>query len=131
MKPLSKQDLPLTAPEEQLDISKEIIEKFEIAFKQSPSLGLPPTFPAVSLKGVFQIVNDLRIDWRNLLHATQRFEYLKTPEIGWRVTVSTKLIDWKFRANTHWLQFLTEWKQNGETNPVVRSKTLILVKEPS
>ncbi|MDB5038876.1 MAG: hypothetical protein JWQ35_2404 [Bacteriovoracaceae bacterium] len=84
---------------------------------------------AVSMKGVFEFLNEFEIDWRKLLHATQSFTYHSPIKIPLEAISETKLADVKFRNSIHWLSFETQVKDKATSKPLITSKSLLLVRE--
>jgi len=125
-----KTEFPLRARPQKWVVDDIQIEKFHKALRWNTSI-LPPTIYSIFLSGVFEIVNDLKVDWKNLLHATQAFEYGEPLSVPTEGTAETVLKDVKFRAKTYWMQFETVATANASRAVVVRSKTLLLVKAES
>lgn len=126
----SKESLPLKAPPQKFVISDDIVSKFYKAFNVTTPTGdwMPPTLAALALQGVFSIINEMKVDWRGLLHATQNFEYHSPiqkddPLIAW-----AELTDCRLRAGMYWLQFKTEVLNEKTQEKRVTSKSLIMVK---
>ena len=128
MRAPEKSELPLRAAPFDFRLDENRRELFCKAFR-SQSSALPPTWGAMALKGVFEIVEELEVDWRRLLHATQSFTYGQTPTLPCSAKAQTELLDCRYRAATHWLQFVTEVRDADSNALLLTSKTLILVKD--
>lgn len=122
-----KTELPLNASPQTIFFDETLRSKFCKAFK-SDRADMPPTTGAVALTGVFQILNSLNVDWKGLLHATQRFVYHQEIKPGTRVQALTKLKDARVRAGMAWLQFETNLVDEVTRQPYVDSFSLIMVK---
>lgn len=127
MKVPSKEELPLHAPDQPVHIDETRLSAFRRAFRKT-SKKTPPTLGAVGLQGVFKIVNQLEVDWRNLLHATQSFHYHEPVTAPTDVVFKTKLADCKFRAGMYWLQFESDMVDSATQKPLLSLKSLLMVK---
>jgi hypothetical protein len=130
MKIPSKEELPLQAEKQLLSLDSDRTALFHKAFR-SQGTEIPATVTAIMMKGVFDLVNKMQVDWKNLLHATQTYTYNKALTTPSQLHAQTKLVDCKFRAGMHWLNFETPIFQDGETEASIVSKSLIMVKEDS
>ena len=129
MKVPTAAELPLAAPAEIFEIDARKIAEFQRAFGESlDAAAVPPTLGAMTLKGVFTIVNSLEVDWRNLLHASQKFEYLQKISPPCSLSAVSRLIDLKFRAQMYWMNFETEVRDVRTSEIVIVSKSLLMVK---
>jgi hypothetical protein len=124
----SKESLPLKSPSFSFELDEAKVAKFKSAFKSS-SKAVPPTATAMMMKGVFDLIQDFKVDWKHLLHATQSYQYIKPLELPTRLRAESSLMDHRFRAGIHWLNFETPIYQHDEKEPSVVCKTLIMVKE--
>lgn len=124
-----KEQLPISSDSLVVDIDHAKVALFQKSFGQDNSSQLPMTWGAIGLQGIFQILNNIQVDWKKLLHATQKFEYGEKPGIPFRAISSAQLIDIKFRAQIYWLSFEATMRDEKTNNVLVKSKTLILVRE--
>ncbi len=128
MKIPSKEELPLEAKEEYLSLDETTLQKFRKAFRDS-ELSVPPTVFSVGLKGIFQILNSMDVDWKNLLHASQSFHFYRSPRENQRLKLQARLVDVKYRASMHWLQFEVEGFDEKSMESVGLSKSLIMIRD--
>jgi len=129
MKLPEKTELPLRAPQQDLNLDEGKVAQFHKAFASSEATYVPLTATSVMMKGVFDLVNQMQVDWKNLLHATQSYIYHSPLKGPTHLRGETKLIGCKFRAKLHWLNFETLIFRQGESEPVITCKTLLMVKE--
>lgn len=122
-----KSALPLISPDRSLFFDKNLIKPFNEAFG-SPEESIPPTWSAIALQSIFDLLNQLQVDWKKLLHATQRFEYLSNPQIASALICKTQLTDIKLRGGIYWLNFESVCLEKESSYEIVKSKTLILVR---
>lgn len=122
-----KSELPIRAALQTLSIDEASIAAFHKAFRQK-STTVPATFAARGLTGVFEIVNALQVDWRNLLHATQTFIFNRPLKIPSTLTCQAQLKDSRIRAGMLWLQFECQLMDETQTQVFVTSKSLIMVR---
>lgn len=120
--------LPLKAAAQKLQLSPQLILKFQKAFGSKESNRIPPTFAAVALQGVFEILNTMKVNWKGLLHASQSFDYLKPVRFNQELTAEASLVDARFRAGMHWLQFEARIKDSTSGEDLILAKSLIMVK---
>jgi hypothetical protein len=124
-----KEELPISADPLELEIDQARIDLFQKSFKNTHSQHLPPTWGAVGLQGIFALLNRFEVDWKKLLHATQKFEYGEKPSIPFSAKSETKLVDVKYRAQIYWLSFEGTISDQRSNSILVKTKTLILVRE--
>ena len=124
----TKESLPIKSAEFSYELDEARLSLFRSAFKGS-SKKVPPTSTAMMMKGVFDLLQDMKVDWKLLLHATQNYEYLKPLEVPTRLRAETSLMDHRIRAGMHWLNFETPIYQHDEKEASVICKTLIMIKE--
>lgn len=127
MKIPEKSELPIVAPLQTLELSAESIAAFHRAF-QSSSKSIPWTYGAKALQGVFHIVNELQVDWRHLLHATQSFQVHSTLKLNQKLISEARLLDCRVRAGMAWLQFEILLKESQSSEILMTAKSLIMVK---
>lgn len=123
-----KSSLPLCAEDILLTIDESKLQEFHTAFKDRLRY-MPPTLMAMAMKGVFDLINQMQVDWKRLLHATQSFTYVKPIQVPSQVRAKAKLLDLKYRAQTHWLQFEIQVLDENSKDLLVTARTLILVKD--
>lgn len=126
----TKDQLPLSAPRQDIEVDAELVQKFRRSF-QSSRQSPPLTLGAVALQGVFALLKSMNVDWRGLLHATQKFEYTRPIHLGAKLSATTQLIDCRLRAGMYWLNFKTDLMDKSSQDIVVSSRSLIMVKESS
>ena len=126
-----RETLPLKAAPHEIHLTPELLSKFNKAFASKHSGGVPPTFAAVALKGVFEMLNAMNVNWKGLLHATQSFEYLKPVVHNQKLRAETSLVDARLRGGMHWLQFEARLKDALSEEDFLLSKSLIMVKAES
>jgi hypothetical protein len=122
-----KSQFPLKAKPQTILIDEAKVALFHKAFRESEAY-IPPTLGAIALKGVFEIVDSLQVDWRKLLHATQQFTYHSPVPIPCRARGESKLMDCKLRAGMFWLSFVTELVEEESNKILITSKSLIMVR---
>lgn len=127
MKILSKSLLPLFASPQNLTIDAACVEKFNLAFNRK-SAEPPPTILAAGLKGVFEILNHLEVDWHHLLHATQSFQFERPLTTPMNLVMRASLKDIRVRGQTAWLHFDVQSIDEGSQQTVATSQSLILVR---
>lgn len=125
-----KSELPLFAKPQEILFDDQRIASFQKAFRESKKY-TPPTYGAAGLQGVFEIVDTLKTNWRDLLHATQSFTYHSKLVVPCSLVTQAKLLDCRLRAGMYWLTFETEGKDKNTNALVLTSKTLIMVKAPT
>ncbi len=125
----NKEDLPISADPIEFEIDQARIDLFQKSFRNTKSQSLPPTWGAVGLQGIFALLNRFEVDWKKLLHATQKFEYGEKPSIPFPARSETKLVDVKYRAQIYWLSFEGTISDQRSSSILVKTKTLILVRE--
>lgn len=125
----SKNELPLVADPIIFEIDDKKVKSFQTAFRQPECTSLPPTWASVGLQGIFALLNQLNVDWKKLLHATQKFEYGIKPSVPFSAKSETRLTDIKYRGQIYWLSFEGIITENYSNEKLVQSKTLILVRE--
>lgn len=125
-----KSELPLRAKPQTFVLDEQRLSLFRGAFG-STSGEIPPTVGAFALQGVFEILNSLHVDWKGLLHATQRFRYIHPFTQDQSLSAETSLRDARRRGGMIWLQFVTELSDTKTHQLIAESSSLIMVKEVS
>lgn len=128
MQSLENQKLPLCAAPLEFELSQDFIAGFQKAF-QWKSSSIPPTFAARAFSGMFQLLKELEVDWRGLLHTSQSFEYLRPFYAGQKLLAESQLSKYRFRAGVHWLQFESRLCDRESGDEVLRARSLILVED--
>ena len=103
------------------------VDQFHKAFKDQTKY-TPPTIMALAMKGIFQLLNQFQIDWKNLLHASQSFTYHESLLIPSKLHAETKLVTLRFKAQMHWLAFVSEVKTEADQKLLITSKSLLMIK---
>jgi hypothetical protein len=123
-----KSDLPFKSPDTHLVIDDNKLAEFHRAFRDKLTY-TPPTLMAVSMRGIFNLLDHFQTDWKKLLHATQSFTYHTELQVPAELKSTTALIDVKFRAAHHWLTFETSIADARTGALVISSKSLLMVRE--
>lgn len=87
---------PITHKEN--EVTKEWASQFSASVLNEFSRGMVPTFATVFRSLEMEMVNRLGVDWRNLLHTEQEFEYHSSFEIGDQPKTVSRLKDKKVRV---------------------------------
>jgi hypothetical protein len=109
-------------------ISQSVVDAFNNATESKHSFGIPLTFCTVFRKCEFQWLYDLNVDFRNLLHTDQEYEYLRPLKVGDRPLIRTRLIDKKVRRSMNFYTLQTEVHCDGEIAILARSS--FVIREP-
>jgi hypothetical protein len=128
MKAIQQEELPLTSEAKEFVIDESLVGQFNDCFKHQGK-GRPPTLGVKSLTAMFDILNALEVDWKQLLHINQSFDYLKDFALPMPVTSQVQLVKHRFRAGGHWLQFETEIKEKESGDLLIRSRSMVMVAE--
>jgi hypothetical protein len=95
-----------------------------------PADGVPPTYAAVYALGTtaVQLFQDREaaVDFANLLHAEQEFEWERHPRVGETVTSRGRVAADLERRGMRFITFETDVTAGGE--PVCRSRALFVVR---
>ncbi len=126
----TKNGLPHRSSAKIWNLDDEKAKAFQTALKTKNPWPLPPTWGAIALDGIFEILNNLEVDWRHLLHGSQSFTF-DTPVLAKpiRVESQAELVDYRHRNGVHWLNFETAIRNAENAEILIRSKSLIFVKE--
>ena len=107
------------------------VAAFAAALGSDPTQGVPPTFAAVyALASTApQLFADAEaaIDFANLLHAEQEFEWERQPEVGETLTAQGRVSSDSVRRGARFVRFETEVRAaTGEA--VCRSNALFVIR---
>lgn len=127
MKALDESDFPIKH-QMKLEFTEADVKAFQNVLHQQSS-AIPPTLWVKALKGVFALIDELQIDWRKLLHVSQRFEYRNPLPIPVKVNSEARLVRMKSRAGAKWLYFENELTAVGSTDVGVFVEALIVVQD--
>lgn len=79
---------------------------------QFPSDQIPPTIVCKSFDGLFELFKKLELNFKELLHTAQSFEFLKALELNEELVSETSLVKFRSRGPMHFLFFESElWSQ--------------------
>jgi hypothetical protein len=123
----SKEDLPLEVEPEKFSVTQATTCLFHKAFRDKKDY-FPPTLAATALKGMFNLLNRMQVDWKKLLHATQSFEYHSKIPLPCEILARTQLTDIKLRAGIYWMSFEIRLFGLSDNELYVTSRSLILVR---
>lgn len=107
MREIDPNSLPIQSKEIVMEIDPARITRFNALLGRKKS-DAPLTLGAISLPGVFEILNQLEVDWSKLLHISQKFEFENHDPQPKQMKAVSRLKRHRFRAGSHWLQFETE-----------------------
>jgi len=107
MRQIDSNTLPIESEEIVMEIDPGHIARFNNLLGRK-NTNAPLTLGAISLPGVFEILNKLEVDWSKLLHISQKFEFDNHDPHPKRMKAVSRLKRHRFRAGSHWLQFETE-----------------------
>lgn len=128
MKLPKEEEIPVRAREYRFKLSPEIIERFRSAFAWRSS-SIPPTVVARAFTGMFELLNEMQVDWKKLLHTSQSFEYLAPIEENQELTARTQLVKLKKRGTTYWLQFESSLTESESGKDILKAQATILVED--
>ncbi|MDQ6742500.1 MAG: MaoC family dehydratase N-terminal domain-containing protein [Candidatus Dormibacteraeota bacterium] len=118
-------------PPVDLTIDREHTAAFARALGSDPGQGVPPTYAAVYALGATarQLFADAEaaIDFANLLHAEQEFEWDRQAVEGEVVTARGRVSSDSERRGTRFIRFETEVTGAGGA-PLCRSRALFVVR---
>jgi hypothetical protein len=124
----AKSSLPLTTEDVSFLVDSTKIDEFHKAFRDRLTY-TPPTLMAIAMRGIFDQLNAFEIDWKNLLHATQSFTYHQKLVAPVTVLARTSLVDIKFRASIHWLNFEVNIRDAKTEEALITSKSLLMIRQ--
>ena len=132
-------------PSYSVEVDQERIEEFATAIGDSSALfrqsdeatqsrfsGVvaPPTFPTIFREGEFQILLDLKIDMRKLLHAGQEYEYTRPLKPGETLTCTPRISEIKTKeGKSGIMDFMTSEvivTDDQEQNVCVARSTIVV-----
>ncbi len=96
-------------------ITSEAVEKFKKATHTTYSSGIPKTFVTLYRRAEFDWLGRLGVDFRNLLHTDQEYDYLEPLEVGDEPVVRTKIADKKDRKSLTMLTLQSDIIVEGRT----------------
>lgn len=106
------------------------MEDFARAVGADPARGVPPTFAGVYALGATapQLFQDpeAAVDFANLLHAEQEFEWTRHPEVGETVVSQGRVVADQRRRGMRFLGFETSVSCRGQ--PICRSRALFIIR---
>jgi hypothetical protein len=115
-------------------IDGERAAAFASALGSDPAEGVPPTFAAVYALGATapQLFTDeeAAVDFGNLLHAEQEFEWERQPLVGETVSARGRVTSDSERRGSRFIRFESEVKAADGT-PICRSRALFVVRGPA
>jgi hypothetical protein len=118
-------------PPVELTIDGERAAAFARALGVDPGQGVPPTYAAVYALGATapQLFGDeeAAVDFANLLHAEQEFEWDRQARVGEVVTARGRVSSDSERRGTRLIRFETEVTA-AEGTPLCRSRALFVVR---
>ena len=107
------------------------VAAFAAALGSDPAEGVPPTFAAVyALASTApQLFGDeeAAVDFANLLHAEQEFEWERQPRVGERLTARGRVSSDVERRGARFVRFDTQ-VTCAEGKPVCRSNALFVIR---
>ena len=119
-------------PPVELTIEADRVAAFARALGLDPGEGVPPTYAAVYALGSTapQLFADEEagVDFANLLHAEQEFEWERQPEVGETVIARARVSSDSERRGVRLIRFETLVTAGG--SPLCRSNALFVVRRP-
>ena len=104
---------------------------FALALGVDPEHGVPPTYAAVYALGATapQLFGDedAAVDFANLLHAEQEFEWDRQPRVGEVVTATGRVTSDSERRGTRLIRLQTD-VAGADGAPLCRSRALFVVR---
>jgi len=121
-----------TYPAVRFEIEPDAVAAFATAIGADPADGVPPTFAAVYSLGVTapQLFGDdeAAVDFANLLHAEQEFEWQRHPLVGETVISRARVASDTSRRGMRFVSFETD-TTDEQGAPLSRSRTLFVIRE--
>lgn len=118
-------------PPVELTIDRQNVAAFARALGADPDEGVPPTYAAVYALGATatQLFTDeeAAVDFANLLHAEQEFEWSRQAMVDEVVTARGKVASDTERRGSRFIRFETEVTAADGT-PLCRSRALFVVR---
>jgi hypothetical protein len=119
-------------PPVDLTIDSEQADAFARALGADPGQGVPPTYAAVYALGatVRHLFADQEaaVDFANLLHAEQEFEWERQARAGEAVTARGRVTSDSERRGARFIRFETEVTAAADGAPLCRSRALFVVR---
>lgn len=106
-------------------ITEETVKAFAHATSSEHFKTLPPSFATRFRKAEFEWLTRMNVDMRTLLHIEQEYEYLEPLKTGDKVSVSTKIAEWKERRQMTFVTLETTIMVGSSTK--VKSTTTFLL----
>jgi hypothetical protein len=124
---LPESEVAIESQETDFVLTSEIVDQFKQAFRWTAA-GIPPSFAARAFSGMFEILNRLEVDWKKLLHVSQKFEYIVAISLDEEMKAQSFLKKWKKRGSIHWLHFENQLKtKDGQVR--LKAESLIMVED--
>jgi hypothetical protein len=118
-------------PPVEFTIEGDQVSAFAGALGVDPADGVPPTYAAVYALGTTapQLFADeeAAIDFANLLHAEQEFEWERQPQVGETVTARGRVSSDSERRGVRLIRFETA-VSGADAAPICRSNALFVVR---
>ncbi|NBV51286.1 hypothetical protein EBR78_08735 [bacterium] len=105
-------------------ITAETFESFRKG-TQTESLGVPLTFATRFRQSEFSLLDDLKIDLRQLLHSEQTYFYHEPIRVGDLVEIDTQVTDNKTKAGMQFVTLETSLRVHGVKKITSQSKMVI------
>jgi len=87
--------IELTPPK----ITQAAVDSFRNATRSTHSAEIPKTFVTLYRRGEFDWLGRLNVDFKNLLHAEQEYDYRDLLQVGDQPVVRTRVVDLKERKS--------------------------------
>lgn len=126
MRQLSSKEVPIELEPEVFHFDENIVRLFNQAFHRKNS-NPPLSLGARALSGMFKILNELEVDWKKLLHVSQRFDYYEKISIPGDYQSITRLTRYRERAGSAWLSFEIDLCSLDSKKVLVKSSSQIMV----
>ncbi|MCB0404426.1 MAG: MaoC family dehydratase N-terminal domain-containing protein [Bdellovibrionales bacterium] len=113
-------------------ISQAEVDRFIAATHSEHLRGIPPTFLTIYRKSEFDLLNDLKVNWRYLLHAEQEYEYFAPLSLDKEPIANSKVVDQKERRRRdEVMRFIkTETDFVIDDKLVAKGRSTFVVREP-
>ncbi|MCB0417170.1 MAG: MaoC family dehydratase N-terminal domain-containing protein [Bdellovibrionaceae bacterium] len=115
-----------------ITISQAEVDRFVAATRSEHLRGIPPTFLTIYRKSEFDLLNELQVNWRYLLHAEQEYEYLGPLTLNKEPVAVSKVVDQKERRRREEvMRFIkTETDFFIDDKLVAKGRSTFVVREP-
>lgn len=120
------QQLPLISQRYDITFSEETISLFCKALRSEKQF-IPPTLAAVGMKGIFEILNTLQVDWKMLRHVSQSFSYETALPLNELIQVQSQLMECRQKAGKYWLKFMTTLRLTQNQKLLLTSHSRMMV----